>query len=426
MMPLLAVLPSFPPVLMAEQCGIAETWNNTLVELAIGDAPGHAPQAGRSCIVMDAHVNRFLEGFSTGGREKLSNSVILENYEDRQFLFHEGDSADGVCMVLNGEIEVFRQLGNREQLLGVVSENDFLGELAVLDGLGRSASARTRGPATVGRIPTAVLIDVLDREPASVMLHVFRQLLSYLRSTNDLFLDEVMRKQKLSLLGEMACSLMHDLRNPLTGISLSADVLALKNPGDAEAERCCEGIRFQCDRVAAMTRELFEFSRGESTMHPSRTTAKRFLERFRSLHADYIQQTGLTFEMEADEAEIEIDGMRCMRLLQNLVTNAVEALVGREDGIVRLKAWVEEGFFCISVVDNGPGIPKEIRDKVFEPFVTHGKKGGIGLGMAIVQNVVTAHKGKIKLETNPEGTSFLIQMPQFVEVEAVPVTTIAA
>jgi signal transduction histidine kinase len=319
--------------------------------------------------------------------------------------------------VLNGEVEVFRQLGNREQRLAVFGENDFLGELAVLDGLGRSACARTRGPATVGKIPLAALIEVLDVEPASVMLHVFRQLLGYLRATNNLFLDEVLHKEKLALLGEMACSLMHDLRNPLTGIGLSAEILALKNPGDAEAERCCEGIRFQCDRVAAMTRELFEFSRGESTMHPVRTTATRFLERFRLLHSDYIQQTGLTFQMEADASEIEIDVMRCMRLLQNLVTNAVEALVDRTDGMVRIRAWVEAGFFCLSVEDNGPGIPNEIRGRVFEPFVTHGKKGGIGLGMAIVQNVVTAHKGKIKLETHSTGTSFLIQMPQFVETE---------
>jgi signal transduction histidine kinase len=369
---------------------------------------------------MDAYQNRFLEAFSPAGREKLSNSMILENYDDRQFLFHEGDPADGVCMVLNGEVEVFRQIGDREKMLGVFGENDYLGELAVLDGLGRSASARTRGATTVGRIPAPLLLEVLDRESASVMLNVFRQLLKFLRSTNDQFLDEVLRKEKLSLLGEMAFSLMHDLRNPLTGISLSADILALKNPGDAESERCCDGIRFQCARVEAMMRELFEFSRGEATMHATETTATQFLERFRTLHADYIHQTGLTFEMEADQSEIEIDVMRCMRLLQNLVTNAVEALAGRDDGRVRLKAWTEGEYFCLSVADNGPGIPNEIRDRVFEPFVTHGKKGGIGLGMAIVQNVVTAHKGMIKLETSEQGTYFLIQVPSRIPVETGP------
>lgn len=363
---------------------------------------------------MTPYENRFLEGFSAFGREKLGNSIVLENFSDRHYIFEEGDAADGVCLVLSGEVEIFRQFGTREQLLGVFKEGDFLGEMAAIDGLGRSATARARGPVTLGMIPTGALMDVLAEESANVTLLLFKQLVAYLRRTNDLFLDEVLHKQKLTLLGEMASSLMHDLRNPLTGIRLSADLLGLKNPADPEAQRCCEGIRFQCDRVAAMTRELLEFSRGESTIHASRTTTTLFLERFRSSHADYIQQTGVTFQMEAAEAEIEIDIMRCLRLLQNLVTNSVEALADREGGWVRLVAWVENGFFCLSASDNGPGIDEAIRERVFEPFVTHGKKGGIGLGMAIVQNVVTAHNGKIKLETGPEGTSFLIQMPQFV------------
>lgn len=374
---------------------------------------------------MDLPNHRFLQSFSAGGREALMRSAILENYDDRQFLFHEGDEAEGVCLVLSGEIEVYRHRGDREQLLAVFREDDFLGELAVLDGLGRSASARTRGSATIAKLPAVALSEVLDGESAQSMLHVFRQLLSYLRSTNDLLLGEILRKEKLSLLGEMACSLMHDLRNPLTGISLSADILALKNPGDPEAERCCEGIRFQCQRVEAMTRELFEFSRGESTMHPKRTTTRWFLEQFQRLHADYIQQTGLTFAIEADDSEVEIDVMRCMRLLQNLVTNSVEALASRDGGCVRIRGWVDDGFFALQVEDNGPGIPLAIRDRVFEPFVTHGKKGGIGLGMAIVQNVVTAHKGKIKLETTGEGTTFLIQLPQFVEEGAKMSETLA-
>lgn len=93
---------------------------------------------------MNAHENRFFEGFSAVGREKLVNSIILENYSDRNLLFREGDPADGVCLVITGEVEIFRQLGSREQLLGVFAARDFLGEVAVLDGLGRSASA---GPA---------------------------------------------------------------------------------------------------------------------------------------------------------------------------------------------------------------------------------------------------------------------------------------
>jgi signal transduction histidine kinase len=363
---------------------------------------------------MDAHSNRFFHGFSEEGRNRLLACIGLESYSDRTYLFHEGEPADGVCLVLTGDVEVLRSANNRETILGHFSEGEFLGELAVLDDGARSACARAHGPVTVARIPKGPLMEVLLKEPVTLTLGLFQQLLVYFRRTNDLFMGEVLHKEKLALVGEMASSLMHDLRNPLTGIRLSAEVMTLRNAEDEETARCCGGIQFQCDRIAAMTRELLEFSRGDVTLQPSRTTTTAFLRQFQSLHTEYFQETGMEFDIKAEDGEIEIDEMRCLRLLQNLVTNAVEAMIGTSGGRVEIRAWVQNRFFHLTVSDNGPGIPEPIRDRVFEPFVTHGKKGGIGLGMAIVDNVVTAHRGKIKLETGPEkGTFFLIELPQF-------------
>jgi signal transduction histidine kinase len=366
---------------------------------------------------MDARANKFWEGFSQAGTDILLASMVLESYPDRGDLFHEGDAADGVCMVLSGAVEVLIRLGSNEQLLGRFKEGEFLGELAVLDGGTRSACARAHGPVTVGKIPKQLLLEVLLEERSAVTLHLFQQMLSYVRHTNRLFVGEMLHKEKLSVIGEMASSLMHDLRNPLTGIRLSADLMSLKGPETAETTRCCDGIRFQCDRIMAMTRDLLHFSKGDPGLQIERTTTTAFLERFQALHEDYLREAGISCEITAEPAEIEIDVLRCMRLLQNLLTNAVEALVDRSGGEVRIHGWVDEATFNLSISDNGPGIPKEIRDRVFQPFVTHGKKGGIGLGMAIVNNVVNAHSGKVKLETSEQGTCFLAQLPQF----AVPV-----
>lgn len=321
-------------------------------------------------------------------------------------------------MILNGDVEVLRHVGTQEQILGRFKEGEFLGEVAVLDGGGRSTCARAHGPVTVGKIPKDLLLEVLLKEPASVSLNLFQQLLTYLRRTNDLFVGEMLHKEKLSVVGEMATSLMHDLRNPLTGIRLAADVMSVKDPENTETVHCCDGIRFQCDRVMAMTNDLFLFSKGDSAIHLSRTTTTAFLERFQLLHEDYFRQTGLAWEVTSEPGEIEIDEMRCLRLLQNLLTNAVEALAGQDNGQIHIRGWIEDSMFNLSVADNGPGIPETIRDKVFQPFVTHGKKGGIGLGMAIVNNVVTAHHGKVKLATSDKGTHFLAQLPQFAMVEA--------
>jgi len=362
---------------------------------------------------MDAHDNKFWEGFSPDGKERLLRSMVLEGYTDRGFLFHEGDPADGVCMVLSGDVEVLRKVGSHEQILGRFTEGEFLGEVAVLDGGSRSSCARAQGPVTIGKIPKDLLLEALLQESPSVSLHLFQQLLSYLRRTNDLFVGEMLNKEKLSVVGEMASSLMHDLRNPLAGIRISADLMSVEDPENPKISRYCEGIRFQCDRVMAMTRDLFEFTKGDPCLHLSQTTTTTFLDRFRSLHEDYLRQTGLAWEINAETGSIEIDEMRCLRLLQNLLTNAVEALNGKADGRIQIRGWVENSMFNLSISDNGPGIPESIRDRVFQPFVTHGKKGGIGLGMAIVNNVVTAHHGNVKLETSEKGTQFLAQLPQF-------------
>jgi len=366
---------------------------------------------------MDARANKFWEGFSPQGKELLLASMVLESYPDREGLFCEGDPADGVCMVLSGDVEVLIRIGSNEQILGHFGEGEFLGEVAVLDGGSRSTCARAHGPVTVGKIPKGLLMDVLLKEQASVTLHLFQQMLVYLRHTNRLFVGEMLHKEKLSVVGEMASSLMHDLRNPLTGIRLSADLMSIKDPENPETARCCDGIRFQCDRIMAMTRDLLHFSKGDPGLHIDRTTTTAFLGRFEKLHEEYLREAGISCEFSSESAEIEIDDLRCLRLLQNLLTNAVEALAGNTGGRVQIRGWVEDRMFNLSIADNGPGIPKEIRDRVFQPFVTHGKKGGIGLGMAIVNNVVKAHNGKIKLETSDEGTRFLAQLPQFATAE---------
>lgn len=362
---------------------------------------------------MDARDNKFWEGFSPDGKERLLARMVLESYLDREVLFEEGDPGDGIFLLLSGDVEILIRVGNHEQILGCFMEGEFLGEVSVLDGGGRSTSARAHGPVTVGKIPKDIMIEVLLEEPASVSLHLFQQMLAYLRHTNTLFVGKMLYKEKLAVVGEMASSLMHDLRNPLTGIRLSADFMSLKNPKHPETIRCCEGIRFQCDRVTAMTRDLLQFSKGDPGLHIERTTTTAFLERFQSLNEDYLRETGLSMEITAEPAEIGIDELRCLRLLQNLVTNAVEALIGNANGRIQIRGWVESALFNLSISDNGPGIPEAIRDRVFQPFVTHGKKSGIGLGMAIVNNVVTAHHGKIKLETSEKGTHFLVQLPQF-------------
>jgi signal transduction histidine kinase len=361
---------------------------------------------------MDAADHRFFAGFTPVAKERLLGLMVRKDYSDGTYLFRQGDAADGVYLVLTGDVEIVRTAGTHEKVLDLIPTDDYFGEVAVFDGLGRSTAARARGPTSIAKIPGNVLLEVLASGPGAATLSLLQHVLTHLRKATDMVVAEVVHKEKLSLVGEMASSLMHDLRTPVTNIRLSADLID-STSSVGKVPQWCEGIRLQCDRLVGMAAELMEFSRGESKLALARIAIAAFFEQFQTLNEGGLNPPGMDISFEAEPAEIEIDVMRMHRILQNLVNNAIEALHATPSPGIEVRGWVKDSSFHLVVKDNGPGIPKAIQSRIFEPFVTHGKSKGIGLGMAIVRNIVTAHGGKITFETGPtQGTSFLVELPQ--------------
>jgi signal transduction histidine kinase len=361
---------------------------------------------------MDARAHRFLKSFTAAGRKRLLASLVREEHSAGTYLFREGDPPDGVYLVLGGQIEIVRAAGRDEKILDCMQAGDYLGEVAVLDGHGRSTAARARGKIAVAKIPRAAFLDALKAEPGAVTLGLFRQVLTHLRKADDLIVSEVVNKEKLSLVGEMASSLMHDLRNPVSGIRLSADLIHRAH-SDGKIPQWCDGIRLQCDRLLAMAAELMEFSRGESNLDLTQTTTTVFFDQFKNLNDGYLRQAGFDIRFSVEEGAIEVDSMRLLRVVQNLVSNAIEALQNKPKAVIEIGASVTRSTFKLTVRDNGPGIPPAIQGRLFEPFVSQGKSGGTGLGLAIVRNIVTAHRGTITFRTSPgRGTTFLIRLPR--------------
>ena len=361
---------------------------------------------------MDVRANRFLESFSPEGRERLLVRLLYQELVAGECIYHEGDPADGVCLVLEGQVEIFSISGDREQIYACFQAGDYLGEGAVLDGRKRTTTARARGRASIAKIPSTVLFEVLDKEPVVITLHLFQNVLNHMRKTNDLLVQRMLREEKVALVGDMANSLLRDLRAPIQVIVSAADVIRT-NHSDAETVGCCEKMELQCDWLVAMAGELLEFSRGEAKLHLDRTETSALIQQFVAFNADFFRESGVKFSFEDQPAEIEVDSLRLQRVLLILVSNAIEALDSKPDGRIDVRAWVADGILYLSVRDNGPGIPDGIKDRIFDPFVIHGKKGGSGLGLAIAHNVIAAHRGKITFETQAgQGTEFLIRIPQ--------------
>lgn len=168
----------------------------------------------------------------------------------------------------------------------------------------------------------------------------------------------------------------------------------------------------QIHRLSGMVQEVLEFAKGEAQLNQESIRLGSLFEAIADTHREALAQTKTRLTIRPTSLVVAIDHDRFSRVLQNLVTNAIEAIGREKRGRISLSAARKPGWVEISVADNGPGIATPIRSTLFEPFVSHGKRGGTGLGLAIAKSVVEAHGGAITYRSRPrKGTSFLIRVP---------------
>lgn len=361
---------------------------------------------------MTVESHALLAAFSPDAQRRLIALAEHERHEGRFCLFRENDPSDAVYLVLDGEVELTKEVSaDRQVVIARVGAGDYFGDMGPIDGCGRSTGATAVGPVRLARIPSAPLLEILRQEEAAVSLQFFGRLSERLRRANELFVAEVLRKEKLHFVGEMARSIIHDFKGQMAGIECVTSLMRSENP-DEKVSRCCELIGQQVSRMSAMAEELLDYSQGRCQLFPVAITLDELFEALAFTNADCLRVRRVELRFAGGETRARLDKNRILRVLQNLLTNAVEALAPG-GGHVRLEAtpWAGGGVE-LRVTDDGPGIPEAIRETLFEPFVTAGKKHGLGLGMAIVRSIVEAHGGTIGFHTgNGQGTTFVLHLP---------------
>jgi two-component system sensor kinase FixL len=230
--------------------------------------------------------------------------------------------------------------------------------------------------------------------------------------------SELLHVSRLSAMGQMAASLAHELNQPLTAISnyMEAVNALLDRGGNVPPDRLRTVVRRageQAVRAGQIIQRLREFvSRGD--------TEKRIeflpplLKEARELTLLGTRQRNIPIHLENNipDVSVIVDKIQIQQVLLNLLRNAAEAIAGQEDGkIVLAAADHTDGMVEISVSDNGPGLPEEIRAKLFQPFMST-KKTGMGVGLSICHTIITAHNGRLWAESNAgEGTVFRMALP---------------
>jgi signal transduction histidine kinase len=222
-----------------------------------------------------------------------------------------------------------------------------------------------------------------------------------------------MRTEKLTLVGTMMSSLLHDFKNPFAIISLGSNIIGQRYKDDPKTAKICDNIETQIRRMVNMANDLAAFARGDSQIEIAHVSIDTLFEHFHVLNTPFFKDQTVELVMQGNGTSLQGDASKLLRVLQNLISNSIEALHNADiDGKVTVEAIENATDGTLTIADNGPGIPSGIRETFFEPFVTHGKSDGTGLGTAIVKSIVEAHHGEIDFETDANGTTFTIRLPK--------------
>lgn len=360
---------------------------------------------------MDLESHKFFSFFEPEQSAELCKITIVENVPSQKVLFEEGDLSDYLYLVLEGQVEFRKRTGsNQYQSLTKALPDSFFGELGVLDGKPRSTQAIVYEDAILAKIPGNRLMEILYAAKGQAVIKLFSYMIQRLRESTDEYVKQLVHKEKMVLVGEMLNTIIHDFKSPLSGINLASGMVKEQHP-DEETIDWCDMIQAQAQRMSAMAEEFLEFVRGNAVLNKQPVNLAVALNRFERLNRVYFQEAKIEFVMQVTDAVVKVDENKLMRVVQNLVSNAVEAFKGC-GGRVELIACVNEDGAHITIRDNGPGIPEVIKDRLFESFVTYGKHSGTGLGTTIAKSIIDAHGGQISFQSNyQEGTTFYIILP---------------
>jgi signal transduction histidine kinase len=412
-------------------------------------------------------------GLDEDSLRALAASGEIHDLAPGDLLIREGEEADALFVVLDGELDVTKRSGTSEIPLARVGPGALQGEIAALEGGRRLASVRAATSAEVLQIPTASLRQLLASGPDAA-LAIIQTVVRRLRVIEAMLRE----REKLAGLGTLAAGLAHELNNPAAALRRSASGLeqaiarrdALERPaelpprrearrlgalersdavdalagllGPDEASVLVDG-GWTADELRALPHETLSWLAADASVHELLGEVRMAGERISEIVGAvkgyaYLDQapvqrvdvrTGLDQTLVilrhrlrdgievvreyADELpEIEVYGSELNQVWTNLVDNAVDAMDGKGRITLRAHPAPDEDGVRVEICDSGAGIPPDVRARLFEPFYTTKAPGkGTGLGLHISHTVVAQHGGRIEVDSEPGRTCFEIILP---------------
>ena len=360
--------------------------------------------------------NTLFDGLQSPELDALLAQIPVSELPAGEVILSEGaatKSADAeIYLIIAGTVNVVRMLSQeREHAVTQMHAGDFFGETAVFTSGPRSARISAATPVTIGRVNRDLLDQILALDPMTAVRTIIRVLTRRLREANDTIISTHLRTEKLAAIGTITGQIAHDLKSPLQAVAGVADMLLdplVQMPREKQAAIIRRGVK----SVTGLVEDILAFASDKPRRPFQQLAMNDVLKNVEDFGLGEIERKGrIHIDRQIDQVPpITGDAVAIERMLLNLTKNAAEAMeIG---GTLTLCVRQVDSQVEMIVQDTGSGLPEEVRARLFQSFVTSGKPGGTGLGLAMVKRTVDAHGGTIGVESAPgAGTKFTVRIP---------------
>jgi len=316
-----------------------------------------------------------------------------------------------------GELRIYRSFEAARQRLGMLRRNIVaIWMLSMLTGLALTYLLARRllepvrrldlAAAEIGRGNYDFRVPDDSADELGRLANTFNAMCASIRSAR----DELIRQERISTIGRMSTSLVHDLRNPLAAIYGGAEMLVDAELSPTQVKRLAVNIYRSSRRIQELLQDLVDVTRGRAARMES-CRLREIVTAACDAYAPMAEAQSVSITINVpDDIELSLDRSRIERVFINLINNALEAMPG--GGSIAISATSSQDSVVVEVEDSGPGIAAEIAGRLFQPFASLGKKNGLGLGLALSRQTVLDHGGDLWVDSRPgHGARFFVRLP---------------
>lgn len=247
-------------------------------------------------------------------------------------------------------------------------------------------------------------IELASGDEVQELARSFNQMLEGLKEHE----RKLLQAERLSSMGQIAAAMAHEIRNPLSSIKMSLQMLLRDSQLGTDHEELARTLLREVGRLELCVEELLGYAQ-PAPLRRTRISLKSVLEESLGLLESQFSHRAVRVGCQVEDVTVDADPVRLKQVFLNLLLNACQSMPS--GGRLNVASSSSNGRVRVELTDSGTGIPAELHDKIFEPFFTTREKG-TGLGLALTRRIVEEHDGRIGFQSQPGQTTFWVELPQ--------------